>query len=62
MYANALPMGTPFNKQSFINDKIKMLGQMCITLTDEELANLYSCKTPRQIESYVRTIINNRWC
>lgn len=60
-YANAEPMGEPFNKANCIEGKLKMLSQMCITLTQSEMEILNTKNTPRQIESYIRDIINNRW-
>ena len=61
MYANAIPLGKPWNKGKFIKGKLKMLKQMCIKLTDSELKHLYTLNTPREIENFICTIINNRW-
>jgi hypothetical protein len=62
MYAHAIPMGRPFNKAKCIEDKLKMLSQMCITLTTTEMEKLNTLNSPRQIEAYIRNIIDNRWC
>jgi hypothetical protein len=62
MYANAIPMGRPFNKVKCIEDKLKMLSQICITLTATEMAKLNTLNTPRQIEAYIRDIIDNHLC
>lgn len=61
MYANAIPIGGSFNKAKCIESKLKLLRQMCITLTEREMETINSMNTPRQIEAYVRSIINNRW-
>lgn len=61
MYANAIPSGGPFDKAKFIEGKLKILDQMCITLTEREMQNLNALDTPRQIENYIRSIINSRW-
>lgn len=61
MYAIPVPIGEPFNKEKCIEEKLKMLSHMCITLTKNEAKHLDTLDNPRQIESYIRTIINNRW-
>ena len=61
MYANPIPVGKPFDKGKCIEGKLKMLKQMCITLTKREMETLDTMHTPRQIESYIRSVINNRW-
>lgn len=61
MYANAIPSGNPFNKAKCIEGKLKLLDQMCITLTEREMKDLDALNTPRQIENYIRSVINNRW-
>lgn len=60
MYANAIPIGS-FDKGKFIEGKLKVLGDMCITLTERETELLHSFSTPRQIENFIRAIIINRW-
>lgn len=61
MYANPIPIGKPFDKGKYIEGKLKVLSDMCITLTEREMETLNTFSTPRQIETYIRTIINNRW-
>ena len=61
MYANAIPLGKPFDKGKCIEGKLKLLDDMQITLTEREMETLYTFSTPRQIENYIRDIINNRW-
>lgn len=61
MCVNAIPIGKPFDKGRFIEGKLKVLSDMCITPTEREMDALYKCDTPRQIEDAVRTIISNRW-
>lgn len=61
MYANAIPIGKPFNKGKCIEEKLKLLSHMSIVLTEREMEILNTLHTPRQIESFIRSIINNRW-
>ena len=59
--ANQIPIGKPFDKGKCIEEKLKILSHMCITPTKMEMQTLDTLNTPREIESYIRTIINNRW-
>ena len=61
MYANAIPLGKPFNKGKCIEGKLKLLSDMGITLTEREMETLDTMDTPRQIETYIRSIIKSRW-
>lgn len=61
MYANALPIGKPFDKAKCIEGKLKLLSDMNITLTKMEMEALNTLKSPRQIETFIRSIIKNRW-
>lgn len=61
MYANAIPIGKPFDKGKCIEEKLKLLNQMCIIPTEREMEMLDTLNTPRQIENFIRSIINNRW-
>lgn len=61
MYANPIPIGKPFDKGKYIEGKMKVLSDMCITPTEREIKAIYECDTPRQIESTIRTIIHSRW-
>lgn len=61
MYANPIPIGKPFDKGKCIEGKLKLLNDMGITLSQTEMKTLDTMHTPRQIETYIRSIINNRW-
>lgn len=61
MYANAIPLGKPFDKGKCIEEKLKLFNDMDISLTKSEMEVLDSLNTPRQIEKFVKDIINNRW-
>ena len=59
-YAKFVQVGH-FDKGKYIEGKLKVLSDMCITLTEREMQTLNTLDTPRQIENYIRKIINNRW-
>jgi hypothetical protein len=61
MYANAVPIGKPFDKAKCVEEKLKLLSDMCITLSQREMDALNALNTPRQIENFIRSIISNRW-
>lgn len=61
MYANAIPLGQPFDKGKCIEEKLQLLADMGITLTKREMETLDTFSTPRQIETYIRSIIKSRW-
>jgi hypothetical protein len=61
MYANPIPMGKPFDKGKYIEGKLKPLKDMSIALTKREMQTLDTLSTPREIDKYIGSIINNRW-
>ncbi len=59
-YAKYIQVGS-FDKGKFIEGKLKLLDDMCITLTEREMEMLNAFATPRQIENFIRAIIISRW-
>ena len=60
-YAKYIQSGKPFDQGKFIEGKLKTLKDMDITLTEREMEMLHSFSSPRQIESFIRAVIMNRW-
>lgn len=60
-YAKYIQQGKPFDKGKFIEGKLKILADMDISLTEREMEMLHSFSSPRQIESFIRAVIMNRW-
>ena len=60
-YAKYIQTGKPFDKGKFIEEKLKTLADMDIALTEREMEMLYSFNSPRQIETFIRAVITNRW-
>ncbi len=50
----------PFKANEFREGKLKLLKDFEITLTESEMETFNSLNTPRQIEKFIREIINNR--
>jgi hypothetical protein len=61
VYSKAIPIGKQFDKAKCIEGKLKLLSDIGISLTKREMETLDTLNTPRQIEKYIRSIINNRW-
>ena len=61
MYANAIPIGKPFDRGEFIEGKLKLLQDFHITITEREMEIFNTLNTPREIEKFVRDIIISRW-
>ena len=57
----ANPIGKPFDKCKFIQEKLKLLSDMDITLTKREREMLCSFNTPRKMEVFVNLVITSRW-
>lgn len=41
-------------KRSYINEKIRLLKQFCITLTDEEITNLWSLDSEIAVDNFCK--------
>ena len=50
-----------YKADKFREGKLELLSDFCITLTEREMIDFNALKTPREIEKFVRDIINNRW-
>ena len=49
-----------FDKEKFIEGKLKVLKDMEITLTERETQMMYSFSSPRQIEGFIRAVFMSR--
>lgn len=50
----------PFKANEFREGKLKLLKDFDIALTESEMETFNTLTSPRQIEKFVRDIINNR--
>lgn len=50
-----------FKADEFREEKLELLKDFCITLTEREMIDFQALNSPREIERFVRTIIDNRW-
>ena len=50
-----------YKADEFREGKLKLLSDFCITLTEREMIDFKALNSPREIEKFVRDIINNRW-
>jgi hypothetical protein len=55
------PIGKPFDKGKFIEEKLELLSDMDIVLTEREMEMLCSFNTPRKMEVFVNLVITSRW-
>ena len=55
------PIGKPFDKGKCIQEKLELLSDMDIVLTEREMEMMHSFGTPRQIENFIRAVIISRW-
>lgn len=58
----ALEKSYPLHKTNkFREGKLKLLEDFDITLTERERETFNTLTSPRQIEKFIREIVNNRW-
>lgn len=62
IYQNAIGAQCPLYKANeFREGKLKLLEDFEITLTESEMETFNTLTSPRQIEKFIRKIINSRW-
>ena len=50
-----------FKADEFREEKLELLKDFEITLTESEMETFNTLTSPRQIEKFIREIIKNRW-
>jgi hypothetical protein len=53
--------GSLYKANEFREGKLKLLKDMEIELTESERETFNTLTSPRQIEKFIREIVNNRW-
>ena len=49
------------NPQKYLERKLKILKDFCITPTESEMEHLKTLKTQTEIDNGILNIMNNRW-